>query len=152
MAHSTDQKATEQQVTKQTGQCLCGAVRITTKNASQQVGVCHCNMCHKWNGGPFFAIGCGDDVLFEGEENITVFESSEWAERGFCGRCGTHLFYRLKERRQHMMPPGLFENYKDLVFSHQVFIDEKPSFYSFAEQTKDLTGAEIFAKFKHSRE
>ena len=36
---------------------------------------------------------------------------------------------------------------KNLVFSHQVFIDEKPTFYSFSNETNNMTGAEIFAKF-----
>jgi len=34
------------------------------------------------------AVDCGEDVAFEGEENISVFSSSEWAERGFCNKCG----------------------------------------------------------------
>jgi len=46
-----------------------------------------------------------------------------------------------------MMPVGLFDDDQDLVFNHQVFIDEKPSYYNFAEKTDDMTGAEIFAKF-----
>ena len=39
---------------------------------------------------------CGTDVIFEDESAIGVFESSEWAERGFCKSCGTALFYRLR--------------------------------------------------------
>ena len=33
------------------------------------------------------------------------------------------------------------------VLEHQVFIDEKPDYYSFANETKNMTGAEIFAQF-----
>ena len=55
------------------------------------------------------AVDCGTDVTFEGEENISVFESSEWAERGFCKECGSHLFYRLKATHQYIMPAGLFD-------------------------------------------
>lgn len=32
------------------------------------------------------------------------------------------------------------------VFDHQVFIDEKPDFYAFANQTRKPTGAELFAQ------
>ncbi len=46
-----------------------------------------------------------------------------------------------------MMPVGLFDDDKNFMFSHQVFIDEKPSYYGFANETNDMTGAEIFAKF-----
>ena len=91
-------------------------------------------------------VDCGS-VLFEGEENISIFDSSEWAERGFCCKCGSHLFYRLKESNQYMMAVGLFDCDKDLVFGHQLFIDEKPSFYSFSNETTNMTGAEVFEKF-----
>ena len=129
------------------GRCLCGAVTVIAKEASNSVGACHCNMCRRWGGGPYMEIACGSAVSFDGEENVSVFDSSAWAERGFCSRCGTHLFYRLKETRQHMVPVGLFEADENLVFESQVFIDEKPGFYSFANETKNMTGAELFAKF-----
>ncbi len=129
------------------GSCLCGAIRITAKNISKNVGACHCSMCQKWGGGPLMAVDCGTDVSFEGEENISVFNSSEWAERGFCNKCGSHLFYRFKANQQHIMPVGLFDDNKIFVFDHQVFIDEKPSFYSFANETSEMTGAEMFAMY-----
>lgn len=131
------------------GKCLCGAVSITAQAASNHVGVCHCNMCRRWGGGPFVEIDCGPDVSFSGEDTISVFSSSDWAERGFCSSCGTHLFYRIKETGQHMMPVGLFDIVDEgaLTFERQVFIDEKPAYYSFANETQNMTGPEIFAMF-----
>ena len=78
------------------GSCLCGKIRIAVKGINRNVGACHCGTCRNWGGGPFMAVDCGTDVSFEGEENISVYSSSEWAERGFCKECGSHLFYRLK--------------------------------------------------------
>lgn len=132
---------------ERSGSCLCGATRFTASAVSKHVGACHCGMCRNWTGGPFMAVDCGADVSFEGDENISVFESSPWAERGFCNKCGSHLFYRLKKTRQHIMPVGLFGDGEGFVFDHQIFVDEKPSFYSFANETRDMTGAEVFAKF-----
>ena len=136
--------------TPRQGQCLCGCVRVIAHSAGNEVGACHCSMCRQWGGGPFMEINCGTKVDFEGEENISTFTSSEWAERGFCSRCGTHLFYRLKDSGQTMVPVGLFDSDENLEFKHQVFIDEKPSFYSFSNRTHNMTGAEIFAKFRSS--
>ena len=136
--------------TERHGHCLCGAIQITAKRATGHVGACHCTTCRRWGGGPFMEINCGNDVSLNGEENVAVFDSSAWAERGFCQQCGTHLFYRLKETQQHMIPVGLFEGSEDLVFDHQVFIDEKPDFYEFSNDTNDMTGAEIFAKYGSS--
>ena len=93
------------------------------------------------------AVDCGSEVEFEGKDYISVFESSEWAERGFCSRCGTHLFYRLKQSGQVIAPAGLFSDQSGFTFDHQVFIDEKPDYYEFANETRDMTGAEIFAKW-----
>ena len=129
------------------GACLCGAVRIVAKAKSNSIGACHCTMCLKWGSGPLFAAECESDVQFEGADNISIFNSSDWAERGFCRECGTHLFYRLKQEGYYAIPIGLFEGENQWMFSEQIFIDEKPLFYSFAETTKELTGAEVFAQY-----
>ncbi|MFT5130393.1 MAG: hypothetical protein ACI8W8_004024 [Rhodothermales bacterium] len=130
---------------KATGQCVCGAVRVEVANLSPNVGACHCGTCRRWGGGPLMAVDAGNDVNIEGE--VSIYDSSEWAERGFCGTCGSHIFYRLKARQQHIMAAGLFGELPEFVFDHQVFIDEKPGFYSFSGETKDMTGPELFAMF-----
>ena len=129
------------------GRCLCGAITLTAMNAGQQVSACHCGMCRRWGGGPFMEVDCGAEVEFGGEEHLKVFSSSDWAERGFCGECGTHLFYRLKETRAHMVPVGVLVEDPGRVFLTQVFIDAKPDYYSFKDSTTNLTGDELFAKY-----
>lgn len=127
--------------------CLCGATRIFVKSMSHSMSGCHCQMCRKWGGGPFLVVDCGSEVLFEGQENINKFASSQWLERGFCNQCGTHLFCRLKQTNNYFMPVGIFEQQKDFIFERQIFIDEKPEYYSFANETKNLTEAEFVAQF-----
>ena len=131
------------------GSCLCRAVSLSTQ-INQGIAACHCNTCRKWGGGAFLAVQNETDMSFTGEENIGVYDSSEWAERGFCKKCGTHLFYRLKEDQHYYIPVGLFDNAKNLVFTHQVFIEEKPEYYSFANKTKNMTGEELFAQYTSS--
>ena len=127
------------------GSCLCKAVNFEVNSASHEVGVCHCNMCRTWSGGPYVGVDCGTDVKFAGE--ITTFNSSEWAERAFCASCGTHLYYRFKANGQTIMPAGLFDDNENLVMDHQIFIDEKPKYYDLANQTKNMTGAEVMEMF-----
>ncbi len=129
------------------GSCLCGKVQITAATCHQHVHACHCSMCRKWGGGPALSVDCGTDVAFQGEEHIRVFSSSVWAERGFCTHCGSHLFYRLKETQQYIMPVGLFDDGSTFTLDQQIFIDEKPEWYTFANRTEDMTGAEVFAKY-----
>ena len=135
---------------KATGSCLCGAVKVTANEMSTGVGACHCGMCRKWGGGPLMAVDCGQAVVFDGEDHIKVYHSSDWAERGFCSQCGSHLFYRLKGTGQTIMSAGLFEDQNGFNFDHQVFIDNKPDYYSFRQQTHDMTEAEVFAKYGDS--
>ena len=129
------------------GQCLCGSVKITAAQAEPHIGACHCDMCRRWTTSPMQTIGCGNQVSFQGEENIGIYSSSEWAERGFCKQCGSALFYRIKQNGNHFMAAGLFDNLDGFVFDHEVFIDEKPDFYSFSNDTRKMTGAEMFAHF-----
>ena len=133
-------------VVERRGNCLCGAITIVARNAGTSVGACHCDMCRRWGGGPFMEIDCGSDVLVEGG-TLAIFDSSPWAERGFCSKCGSHLFYRLKETGEHMVPVGIFDNDEGVVFDHQVFVDKKPSFYDFDNDTHDMTEAEVLAKY-----
>jgi len=132
---------------KGTGQCLCGSVYFTVNNLSNRVDACHCGMCRRWGGGPLMVIDCGNDVEFGGEENISVYNSSVWAERGFCKKCGSHLFYRLKHSKDHQIPAGLFNNQDHFNFNLQVFIDLKPAFYCFANKTEEMTEAEVIEKY-----
>jgi len=129
------------------GHCLCGEVEIKTLFMSPDVGACHCSMCRKWGGGPLLAVDCNADVTFSGENSISVYSSSDWAERGFCAKCGTHLFYRLKQNGQYIVPVGLFDGVESVNFDHQIFIEEKPEYYSFVNETKNMTGEEVFAQF-----
>jgi hypothetical protein len=128
------------------GSCLCGGVTLHVPVLEGDVGVCHCSMCRKWAGGPFFALECSEDITIEGEEFVGVYASSEWAERAFCKRCGSNLFYRLKEGGFKALSAGLFAQ-SDLHMAQQIFIDEKPAYYDFANDTPKLTGEEVFAAF-----
>jgi hypothetical protein len=101
-------------------------------------------MCRRWGGGPLLAVDCGKDVHIDGKDFVTIYDSSDWAERGFCSKCGSHLFYRLKGTQEYQIPIGLFENSAGFKFDLQVFIDKKPEYYSFADSTKEMTEEQIY--------
>lgn len=133
----------EGKTTEAQGACLCGAVRFTTLNASNSMEACHCGMCRRWGGGPLLSIPCGREVTYEGEENIAVYASSAWAERGFCKVCGSHLFFRVNANQHHYIPVGLFDQQGSFTFERQSFIDRKPSFYAFENKTRNVTEAQF---------
>lgn len=95
------------------------------------------------------AVHCGPKVQFEGTENITVYASSEWAERAFCKNCGTHLYYKLLSTGEYFVPAGAFESSEFEIVS-QIYIDKKPGYYSFANQTPMLTEQQVIERFTSS--
>lgn len=131
---------------KLTGRCMCGAVRIRCTAIEPKVTACHCDMCRRWSSGPYFEVSC-KDVTFEGEENITTIRSSDWAERGFCNKCGSNLFYHIIDSKDFQIAAGAIDDPSDLRLSLQVFTDRKPTFYSLAERTKTMTSDEVYAAF-----
>ena len=53
----------------------------------------------------------------------------------------------MKKNNQYFIPIGLFDIDDRVKFEHQIFIDEKPAYYSLSNDTKNMTGAEVFAAF-----
>jgi hypothetical protein len=93
------------------------------------------------------AIDVGKDIEIEGRDQVRVYRSSDWAERAFCGTCGTSLYYRLVETGGHSLSAGILDDQSDLTLVSQIFIDENPAYYTLANQIKTMTGAEVFAAF-----
>ena len=129
------------------GACLCGAVTVQANPEQNIFDACHCGMCRKWGGGPALTLEGGSDAKISGEEFVSVFSSSDWAERGFCKQCGTHLFYRLKNTDFCNYSVGLFKDAENFKFHVQIFVDSKPACYDFANKTEMMTEAEVIAKF-----
>lgn len=77
------------------GGCQCGAVRYRATQVIDSTHICHCRMCQKTVGNLFAAlVAVPNDSLQWSRGAASVFRSSNEADRGFCARCGTPLFYR----------------------------------------------------------
>jgi hypothetical protein len=74
------------------GGCLCGQVRWRAGAEAANVRICHCRLCQRWTGGPFFAraIFLASDFAWSGE--TTSWPSSPRIDRRSCARCGTPMF------------------------------------------------------------
>lgn len=128
-----------------TGRCLCGAVAITVEDMLPEVDVCHCAMCQRW-GGAFYAGVKGESTTVSGEEAITVYRSSEWAERAFCGTCGSNLWYRFLPTGHRSFLAGLFDLPPGFGIEQQIFVDEKPDWYDILQESPMKTGPEVIAE------
>lgn len=132
------------------GHCLCGAIKLSASIERPAMAACHCTRCRRWGGGPALGIETHQAPRLEGEQHLRVYDSSEWAERTFCGQCGSHVFYRLKDGTLYSLSAGLFDDSGDWPFELQIFVDEKPANYSFADRTRTMTGPEVFAQYPQS--
>ncbi|WP_073975295.1 GFA family protein [Erythrobacter donghaensis] len=128
-----------------TGHCLCGAVTITVTAMQAEVDICHCAMCGRW-GGAFFAGVKGEGAEVTGEEAITVYRSSEWAERAFCGTCGSNLWYEFLPTKGRSFLAGLFDLPPGFGIEQQIFVDEKPDWYDIVQESPMKTGPEVIAE------
>ncbi len=141
----------EQATAPMSGGCLCGAVRFSVSAERLSAHICHCAMCRRWGGGPAFAVDCGDAVAFEGEGDIRLHRSSEWAERAFCAVCGSGLYWRAVEGagigRDYILNAGLFDDQSRLTLGGEIFVDDAPGWYSFAGEHPRKTGEETVAEF-----
>ncbi|WP_343562760.1 GFA family protein [Kiloniella sp. b19] len=124
------------------GQCLCGSVRIEASECDAHYHACHCTMCQKWSGGPGLSVLAGN-VVYQGEEHIRSYSSSDYAERGFCSNCGSNLFWRMKDGSMTLMSVGIFDDQTGLNLGGEIYIDHKPAGYDFAGDHSRMTEREF---------
>ena len=132
---------------RKSGHCLCGAVTFSVGLRKHEVGVCHCEMCRRWTAGPFLAAACDNDVEVGEGAPLAFYQSSDWGERGFCQACGTPLFWRTRDKSHTAVSVSALDDPGPLRFTSEIFIDEKPDYYEFANETKTMTGEQVFAYY-----
>lgn len=131
------------------GQCLCGAVRIALDDPAPQVELCQCAMCRRW-GGAFYAGQTGGSAEVSGEDAARIYRSSEWAERAFCGTCGSSLWFRFLPTGNRSFSAGLFDATRDHGIAREIFADEAATWCRVEGAHARLTGSEIIAEAKAS--
>ena len=117
-------------MTERKGQCMCGAVRFVARNAPDTYGVCHCEMCRRWAGSALFGITVPAAGLdWSGAEHIRVLQSSDWAERAWCDRCGSGLYYHVtlagEMSQSYEIPIGLLDDTEGMRLNNEIFFDHR---------------------------
>ena len=131
-----------------TGQCLCGAVKYEVELNSNHVHICHCNICQRWGGGPALAVDHKANWKAQGEENLTWYNSSEWAQRGFCKTCGSHIAFKTNDGSYHGITAGSLDTQEGLEIDAHIFIDKKPPYFDFTDKSPRLTEEQFLKQFE----
>ena len=74
------------------GGCLCGAIRYRATAAPIRGVICHCSMCRRHSGAlalSFVHFPANQFTWVRGRPQL--YQSSEFAQRGFCAHCGSTL-------------------------------------------------------------
>lgn len=111
-----------------TGRCLCGAVRYEVRGPLRDVLVCHCVECRRFSGhvGAFAATNAGDLVIAENRALrwIDSPESNRQARRGFCGECGSSLFWHAAGAQRISIAAGTLDRPTGLKVAAHIYTHE----------------------------
>ncbi|SNR34606.1 GFA family protein [Paracoccus sediminis] len=113
-----------------TGRCLCGAVTFQGTWGGDPLRACHCGQCRRWSGHVWAAAGA-DDLAITGP--VRWFRSSDLAERGFCPRCGSGLFWRRQGGDRIEVAPGAVDTPTGLHLAGHIYVADKGDYYDIAD-------------------
>lgn len=126
------------------GGCQCGAVRYAFYVAPQGAHACHCRMCQRAVGGAFALLtgaAKGDFAWTKGAPKF--YASSNLAQRGFCGDCGTPLSFAYNSPEKRIYATiGSLDAPAAAPIASQVGVESKWPWVSFCEDVpQEATGA-----------
>jgi len=123
-----------QEQERKTGQCLCGAVRFEAVGPFRDVWACHCRQCARWSGHYVAATAVLREKLsISDTKNLRWFRSSDAAERGFCVKCGSSLFWRAFDAKSVSIMAGVIDPPLGLRISDHIFTGDKSDYYEICD-------------------
>lgn len=112
------------------GGCLCGAVRFQTTGPLREVVFCHCSQCRKQTGLYFAATNVAKSAITITGDALRWFHASTFARRGFCGTCGSALFWERVEGDAISIMAGAFDDPAVLTPGYHICTQGRGGFYS----------------------
>lgn len=114
------------------GSCLCGDITFSTDAPPEGPCACHCGQCRKQSGHVWASAFVPKDAL-----NITGpvqwYAASTMAERGFCPRCGSFLFWQAHEEDTISFALGALDGPSGLRLEKHIFVADKGDYYDIAD-------------------
>jgi hypothetical protein len=115
------------------GRCLCGAVRFEVDGPLRDVSLCHCVECLRWHGHvAAFTAASRDHVRFLSQAALRWIDSPDSdarARRGFCGECGSSLFWDAPDRDTISIAAGCLDRPTGLKTVRQIYTEDAGDYY-----------------------
>lgn len=116
-----------------TGSCLCGSVKYEIHGPLRNVVACHCGQCRKQTGTYMSATAAQDSDLEVTEtRGLKWFRSSATAARGFCGECGSVLFWKGDGRDYTAITAGSLDGPTALPLDGHIYCESAGDYYVIA--------------------
>ena len=116
--------------TTHTGSCLCGKVRFNTRGQLRGVVYCHCSQCRRQTGHYLAATNVNDaDIDIVGGDALVWYAASRFAKRGFCGACGSVMFWKHNDIDEISVTAGSFDSPTGLEAECHIFVADKGDYY-----------------------
>lgn len=113
------------------GSCLCGRVRYRVNGPMRGVIACHCTQCRKQSGHFYAATDAPEHAVeIVGGESIKWYQSSPRARRGFCGNCGSALFWKQEGSADISILAGSLDGATGLRLERHIFCADKGDYYA----------------------
>ncbi|MBO6522033.1 MAG: GFA family protein [Rhodospirillales bacterium] len=113
-----------------TGSCLCGGVKFRVSEFQRPVVACHCTQCRKTTGHYGAATTARNvDLQLDSDETLSWYSSSDVAERGFCNRCGSSLFWRPVGGVNTSIMAGVLDAPTGLELVSHIFTEDAGDYY-----------------------
>jgi len=112
------------------GSCLCGSVRYSVNGPMRAVVACHCTQCRKQSGHYFAASGADDrDLTIEDGGTLKWYAASDDAKRGFCGDCGSALFWKSDGSTRTSILAGSLDGPTNIKLDRHIFVADQGDYY-----------------------
>jgi hypothetical protein len=116
------------------GGCLCGAVRYAARGPLRDVVYCHCSQCRRQTRLYFATTAVDkDDFTLTSQASLRWYAASDFALRGFCGDCGSVLFWKAHSARHIAILAGSLDDPGDLRAVSHICTEGRPSFYALCD-------------------
>jgi hypothetical protein len=118
-----------------TGSCLCGAVKYEVHGPLRPVIVCHCTQCRKQTGSMMHATSAANaDLKLTETGGLRWYRSSPTAQRGFCGECGSVLFWKADGKDTTSLTAGSLDGKTGLAVEGHIFCADAGDYYAICDE------------------